>query len=87
MVFLENEMRNLNEVFIDIAKLIHDQGQDLDTIEANTSTAVAETDKGVDELKKVWSQKFPPVYFLKKWSYFLCRLQNIKSPVEKSYAV
>jgi t-SNARE complex subunit (syntaxin) len=52
MVFLENEMRNLNEVFIDIAKLIHDQGQDLDTIEANTSTAVVETDKGVDELKK-----------------------------------
>lgn len=53
MIFLENEMRNLNEVFVDIAQLIKDQGEDLNTIETNTTNALVETDEGVQQLKKV----------------------------------
>eukprot|EP01092_Planopodium_desertum_P003764 TRINITY_DN17198_c0_g1_i1.p1 TRINITY_DN17198_c0_g1~~TRINITY_DN17198_c0_g1_i1.p1 ORF type:complete len:280 (-),score=21.49 TRINITY_DN17198_c0_g1_i1:69-860(-) len=49
---IEDEMKSLNEAFVDIADMIHSQGEDVATIEANIEVAAAETTAGVDELHK-----------------------------------
>jgi t-SNARE complex subunit (syntaxin) len=50
--YLENELRGLNEMFVDIAVMIKDQGTMVDTIEQNTQHAVAHSDEAVIQLRK-----------------------------------
>jgi len=52
MKFLESEMKGLNEMFVDIAVMIEEQGKEISTIEDNTYKASAGVQEGVTELQK-----------------------------------
>jgi len=52
MKFLESEMRGLNDVFVDIATMIKEQGEMVNTIEDNTFKASAAVEDGVGQLRK-----------------------------------
>ena len=52
MKFLESEMKGLNEMFVDIAVMIEEQGKEISTIEDNTFKAAAGVQDGVTELQK-----------------------------------
>jgi len=49
---LEKEITGLNEMMIDIATMVKEQGEDIITIEGNTSSASAQVQEGVRELQK-----------------------------------
>jgi len=50
--FLESEMSSLNELFVDIASMIQDQGEDIGTIESHVNASVASVEQGNVELTK-----------------------------------
>jgi len=52
MKFLENELHGLNEMFVDIAQMIKEQGEDIITIDDNTQKANSSVEDGVKELQK-----------------------------------
>jgi len=49
---LEKELISLNEVFVDVAHMIQEQGEDITTIEQQTSSAAAYTEEGTTEIRK-----------------------------------
>jgi len=49
---LEKELVELSEVFVDVMKLTKEQGEDLQTVQNNTTSAAIRTDEGVGELKQ-----------------------------------
>jgi len=49
---LEKSVIEINELFIDVAKLVKEAQPMIDSIEANVESAVVATDQGVNELKK-----------------------------------
>jgi len=50
--FLESEMKGLNEMFVDIATMIKEQGDMVNTIEDNTFKASNAVEDGVQQLRK-----------------------------------
>jgi t-SNARE complex subunit (syntaxin) len=49
---LEREIRDVNEIFRDLATLIHEQGTVVDSIEANIETGDLNLSSGLDELER-----------------------------------
>jgi syntaxin 1B/2/3 len=48
---LENELRTLNEMFVDISTMVETQGEMIYTIEENTTVGAKMVEKGVGELR------------------------------------
>lgn len=51
--YLENELKGLNEIFVDVATMIKEQGEQIMTIEQNTEIAASSVEEGVSQLKHV----------------------------------
>jgi len=49
--YLENELRGLNEMFVDIASMLKEQQEGVNQIEDDTNSAVVNTEAGVNDLK------------------------------------
>lgn len=49
---LEEDIRDVNEIFKDLATLVHTQGEVVDSIEASVETAYIQVDEGVQQLRK-----------------------------------
>ncbi|CAG0922018.1 unnamed protein product [Notodromas monacha] len=49
---LEEDIRDVNDIFKDIATLVHAQGDVVDSIEASVESAVVQVDEGVVQLNK-----------------------------------
>jgi t-SNARE complex subunit (syntaxin) len=49
--YLENELKGLNEIFVDVATMIKEQGEQIMTIEQNTEIAANSVEEGVSQLK------------------------------------
>ncbi|CAG0916332.1 unnamed protein product [Notodromas monacha] len=49
---LEEDIRDVNEIFKDLATLVHTQGEIVDSIEASVETAYIQVDEGVQQLRK-----------------------------------
>lgn len=52
---LESDVLDVNEIFRDLAAMIHEQGEQIDTIEANVETAHTHVDEGREQLVKASS--------------------------------
>ncbi|XP_052256953.1 syntaxin-12-like isoform X1 [Dreissena polymorpha] len=49
---LESDIMDVNQIFKDLGMLVHQQGEQLDSIEANVENAVVHVEKGGEELKQ-----------------------------------
>lgn len=49
---LEEDIQGLNQIFVDLSKLVHDQGVVIDSIEANVETATHNVSEGARQLGK-----------------------------------
>ncbi|RLM54922.1 syntaxin-22-like [Panicum miliaceum] len=49
---IQQEISEINEIFRDLAKLVHDQQGAIDVVESNIKTAAMETSKGEEELSR-----------------------------------
>ncbi|PUZ61399.1 hypothetical protein GQ55_4G273000 [Panicum hallii var. hallii] len=49
---IQQEISEINEIFRDLAKLVHDQQGAIDVVESNIETAAMETSKGEEELSR-----------------------------------
>lgn len=49
---LESDIADVNNIFKDLALIVHEQGDTIDTIEANTETAAVNVEQGTDELRQ-----------------------------------
>jgi len=49
---IEKDLTELHQLFIDVASMVNEQGEQIDVIEANTSAAAQSTGAGVTELKQ-----------------------------------
>ncbi|EDQ88090.1 uncharacterized protein MONBRDRAFT_26630 [Monosiga brevicollis MX1] len=49
---LESQMTEVNDIFKDLAQIVQEQGDQLDSIEANLTTTASRTEQGVEELTR-----------------------------------
>jgi syntaxin 7 len=49
---LEQDMQEINRMFVDVAKMVDEQGEQLDVVEGEVDSAVKETGKAVMEITK-----------------------------------
>jgi len=49
---IESDIVEVNQIFKDLATMVHDQGEVIDSIEANVETASIEVQRGAQELQK-----------------------------------
>ncbi|WAR02733.1 STX12-like protein [Mya arenaria] len=49
---LEGDILDVNEIFRDLGAMVHDQGEQIDTIEANVEAAATHVEEGVGQLHK-----------------------------------
>ena len=49
---IQQEISEINEIFRDLAKLVHDQQGAIDVVESNIETAAMETSKGEEQLTR-----------------------------------
>jgi len=49
---LESDIMDVNQIFKDLGMLVHEQGEVIDSIEANVETAAVQVESGRDQLKK-----------------------------------
>uniref|UniRef100_A0A7E4WA58 t-SNARE coiled-coil homology domain-containing protein n=1 Tax=Panagrellus redivivus TaxID=6233 RepID=A0A7E4WA58_PANRE len=51
LVGFENDIQQLNEIFTDLARIVHDQGETIDSIEANVENATIQVDQGASNVR------------------------------------
>lgn len=49
---IEGDIVEVNQIFKDLATMVHDQGEVIDSIEANVETASIDVQRGAQELQK-----------------------------------
>merc|ERR1711970_16419 len=49
---LEADIGDVNQIFKDLAAMVHDQGEMVDSIEANVETASIRVNEGTDQLRQ-----------------------------------
>ena len=74
-------MTNVNEIFKDLACMVHDQGVVVDTIEGNIEAGAARVEAGTQELAKasryqVWHLITGHSILCQKWDVVKCKRSN-----------
>jgi len=49
---LQGDILDVNEIFRDLGAMIHDQGEQIDTIEANVEKACTDVEQGAGQLQQ-----------------------------------
>ncbi|KAJ8267724.1 hypothetical protein COCON_G00128960 [Conger conger] len=71
---LESDILDVNQIFKDLAVMIHDQGEMIDSIEANVESAEVHVDRGTEQLQRA-------AYYQKKSRKKMCILVMVLSTV------
>nr|XP_046181548.1 syntaxin-12-like isoform X3 [Oncorhynchus gorbuscha] len=71
---LESDILDVNQIFKDLAVMIHDQGEMIDSIEANVESAEVHVDRGTEQLQRA-------AYFQQKSRKKMCILAVVLSIV------
>ncbi|KAM9418697.1 syntaxin-12-like isoform 1-T1 [Salvelinus alpinus] len=71
---LESDILDVNQIFKDLAVMIHDQGEVIDSIEANVESAEVHVDRGTEQLQRA-------AYFQQKSRKKMCILAVVLSIV------
>ncbi|XP_042151064.1 syntaxin-12 isoform X1 [Oncorhynchus tshawytscha] len=71
---LESDILDVNQIFKDLAVMIHDQGEMIDCIEANVESAEVHVDRGTEQLQRA-------AYFQQKSRKKMCVLAVVLSIV------
>uniref|UniRef100_A0A8C7CPU8 Syntaxin-12 n=1 Tax=Oncorhynchus kisutch TaxID=8019 RepID=A0A8C7CPU8_ONCKI len=71
---LESDILDVNQIFKDLAVMIHDQGEMIDSIEANVESAEVHVDRGTEKLQRA-------AYFQQKSRKKMCILAVVLSIV------
>ena len=58
---LEADIMDVNQIFKDLAAMVHDQGEMVDSIEANVETASIRVNEGTDQLRQAERWQVCPV--------------------------
>ena len=61
---LESDIGDVNEIFKDLATLVHDQGEIIDSIESNIETTAVHVETGAEQLRQVGAGPQPSVHYL-----------------------
>ncbi|XP_013998609.1 syntaxin-12 [Salmo salar] len=71
---LESDILDVNQIFKDLAVMIHDQGEMIDSIEANVESAEVHVDRGTEQLQRA-------AYYQQKSRKKMCILAVVMSIV------
>ncbi|XP_071225066.1 syntaxin-12-like isoform X3 [Salvelinus alpinus] len=82
---LESDILDVNQIFKDLAVMIHDQGEVIDSIEANVESAEVHVDRGTEQLQRAaYFQFFVSAAQLSPTHPSLCSVSHLsKSPVRR----
>lgn len=59
---LESDIGDVNEIFKDLATLVHDQGEIIDSIESNIESTAVSVENGTQQLQQVGQTSSPMMY-------------------------
>ena len=64
MFFFQSDIGDVNTIFKDLATMVHEQGEVVDSIEGNVEEAAVSVTEGADQLRQAERYKVRKVYRL-----------------------